>query len=370
MTERARLTDALASRPRKREYAIHDTAVQGFMLRVQPDGARSWVFRFRRDGKLRRVTIGKPDAVKADQARAAALAFLAREKGGGSPVALPASGPTLTKFAAEYVERRSSSWKPSTVKATLSYLNSSAILPALGHRRVGAVVRADIARFFHEYGRRKPGGANRSHEILRNMFDCAIAWGHRPDAAGNPCKSIVDYRRPPRGRLPGADDLTRLGAVLRLREGENPVCVAAVRPLLLTGCRPGEIRRLRWCEVKDDRLVLIDAKTGPRHVLLGEAARELLRDLAETTSREWVFPRDMENGPLSTDDLWRFRTKARGEAGIVADARLHDLRHAHASHAVMNGESLYVAGRLLGHRRATTTNRYVHPKRRDVERSR
>ena len=87
---------------------------------------------------------------------------------------LPASGPTLTKFAAEYVERRSPSWKPSTVKATLSYLNS-AILPALGHLRVGAVVRADIARFFHEYGRRKPGGANRSHEILRNMFDCAIA---------------------------------------------------------------------------------------------------------------------------------------------------------------------------------------------------
>ena len=54
-------------------------------------------------------------------------------------VPLPASGPTLKKFAAEYVERRSPSWKPSTVKATLSYLNS-AILPALGHLRVGSVV--------------------------------------------------------------------------------------------------------------------------------------------------------------------------------------------------------------------------------------
>ena len=56
-----------------------------------------------------------------------------------------------------------------------------------------------------------------------------------------------------------------------------------------------------------------------------------------------------------------------GEAGesvtvllLDQDARLHDLRHAHASHAVMNGESLHVAGRLLGHRRASTTNRYVH----------
>ena len=88
------------------------------------------------------------------------------------------------------------------------------------------------------------------------MFACAIAWGHRPEAAGNPFKGIVRYRRLPRGRLLGADDLARLGAVLRRREDENPVCVAAVRLLLLLliGCRPGEIRRLRWCEIKPDRL--------------------------------------------------------------------------------------------------------------------
>ena len=191
----------------------HETPVEAFVAGLVPAGARG-----RRGGAPRRVTLGKPE----------------------------------------------------TVKATMSYLNST-ILPALGHPRVGPVVRADIARFFHEYGRRKPGGANRSHDILHNMFDCAIAWGHQPEAAGNPCKGIVRYRRPPRGRLPGADDLAKLDAVLRQREKENPVCVAVVRLLLLMGCRRGAIRRLRWCEVKPDRLALIDAKTGPRHVLLGDA---------------------------------------------------------------------------------------------------
>ena len=39
-----------------------------------------------------------------------------------------------------------------------------------------------------------------------------------------------------------------------------------------------------------DRLALIDAKTGPRHVLLGEAARELLQGLVVSASGEWVFP--------------------------------------------------------------------------------
>ena len=357
MTERARLTDtlALAARPREREYAIHDAALQGFMLRVQPNGARSWVFRFRRDGKPRRFTLGKPGAVKADETRAAALAFLARKNGGGKPLPLPPSGPTLTKFAAEYAERRSPAWKPSTVTATMSYLNS-AILPALGHLRVGAVVRADVARFFHEYGRRKPGGANRCHDIHAQH----VRLRHRPEAAGNPCTGIVRYRRPPRGRLFGAEDLAKLGATLRRLEAECPLCVAAVRLILLTGCRPGEIRRLCWCEVKPDRLALIDAKTGPRHVLLGEAARLLLDSLADTASGEWVFPGDKGNGPLTENELCWFWRKTRDAAGIAADARLHDLRHAHASHAVMNGESLHVAGRLLGHRRASTTNRYVH----------
>ena len=135
---------------------------------------------------------------------------------------------------------------------------------------------------------------------------------------GNPCKGIVRYRRPPRGRLLGAEDLAKLGAILRQREGEKLVCVAAVRLLLLTGCRPGEIRRLRWCEVKPDRLTLIDAKTGPRHVLLDEAARELLAGLAESASGEWVFPASRRDGPLGKNELYGFWRKTRDAAGIVA----------------------------------------------------
>ncbi len=147
--------------------------------------------------------------------------------------------------------------------------------------------------------------------------------------------------------------------VLHRLEGKWPLRVAAVRLILLTGCRPGEIRGLRWCEVRPDRLALIDAKTGPRYVLLGEAARKLLKGLADRASGEWVFPGETGDGSLTNGSLYWFWIKARDMAGIVADARLHDLRHAHASHAVMKGESLHVAGRLLGHRRASTTNRYL-----------
>ena len=70
-------------------------------------------------------------------------------------------------------------------------------------------------------------------------------------------------------------------------------------------------------------------------------------------------PGEKEDEPLTEGSLYWFWTEGRDMAEIVADARLHDLRHSHASHAVMNGESLHIAGRLLGHRPASTTNRYV-----------
>ena len=47
--------------------------------------------------------------------------------------------------------------------------------------------------------------------------------------------------------------IARATRIAREREDESPVCVAAARLLLLTKCRPGEVRRLRWCEVKPDR---------------------------------------------------------------------------------------------------------------------
>ena len=51
-------------------------------------------------------------------------------------------------------------------------------------------------------------------------------------------------------------------------------------------------------EVKHNRLTPIDAKTGPRQVLLGETARELLRDLAGSVTGKWVFPggNDVDSG--------------------------------------------------------------------------
>ena len=78
-----------------------------------------------------------------------------------------------------------------------------------------------------------------------------------------------------------------------------------------------------------------------------------------------MFPSPFDPArPRSPDlGLWY---RVRREAGIE-DVRLHDLRHTHASHAVMNGVPVPVVSRLLGHSNVRMTLRYAHLADRDIE---
>ena len=75
------------------------------------------------------------------------------------------------------------------------------------------------------------------------------------------------------------------------RDGALPwVASAAIKLLLLTGARRGEILALRWEEVDLDRgcLRLKDSKTGAKVIRLATAALSLLATLPR--SSEWVLP--------------------------------------------------------------------------------
>ena len=129
--------------------------------------------------------------------------------------------------------------------------------------------------------------------------------------------------------------------------------------ILLTGCRSGEILRLRWDEVKQTRLELSRTKTGARTVLLNDLAIRRLKERKRAATTPLVFPSPCNPDQPRSDitACWRNIKKA---AGLPATLRLHDLRHTYASHAILAGESLYMTGKLLGHRDAHSAERYAH----------
>ena len=145
--------------------------------------------------------------------------------------------------------------------------------------------------------------------------------------------------------------------------GEKPQA-DIIRLLLLTERGKNEIVHLRWSEVGNDTLMMGDSKTGPRTVPLNSRARRVLDEQSRTGS-PYVFPSPGDpSRPRGHDiTLWY---RVRREAGIE-DVRLHDLRHAHASHAVMNGVPMPMVSRLLGHADVGMTLRYAHLGDREIE---
>ena len=91
-----------------------------------------------------------------------------------------------------------------------------------------------------------PAAANRSAPILSVIMQQAEVWGYRPEN-GNPCAGIRRYRQGRSERFLTPEEYRRLatgaGAGTRL---DAPLHVAAVRLLLLTGCRKSEILTLQW----------------------------------------------------------------------------------------------------------------------------
>jgi integrase len=132
--------------------------------------------------------------------------------------------------------------------------------------------------------------------------------------------------------------------------------VACIRLLLLTGCRTSGIVNARWSDVDSERssLRLEDSKAGARDVVLNAAAMAVLG--AMPRSGEWLIPgRDAHKPLVNLKKPWG---RIRDLAGL-ADVRLHDLRHSHASVGVATGASLHVLGGL-GHRQPSTSARYAH----------
>src|SRR5262249_44962453 len=135
--------------------------------------------------------------------------------------------------------------------------------------------------------------------------------------------------------------------------------IAAIKLLAFTGCRRGEIARLRWEHLELDAGVirLPEAKTGARTVALGAPAVALLSALPRTS--RYVLPEPMRlDQPLSLTGLERAWSRIRARAQI-GDARLHDLRHTVGTYGGQAGFNAFLIRDLLGHKTLAMTGRYV-----------
>ncbi|MCY4547987.1 MAG: tyrosine-type recombinase/integrase [Defluviicoccus sp.] len=363
--ERRRLTDPAIARlrPREREYTMWDSAVTGLGVRVRPAGGKSYVLLQQSPSRSGRVSLGPVSSKGIDEVRRECHARRACPEP-EEPDEPKEKVPLFRDFVeGPWKEAHFDRYKPSTRKCTRIFLTGQ-ILPAFGSKPLDGIAPAHVRRWFDAYSRTSPGGANRTLDILQQIMNFAIACGY---IETNPTRGVKRNRRTPLTRFLSRDEIGRLHGVLDEhpeRGAESLKQADIIRLLLLTGCRKGEIVGLRWSEIHGDVLMLGDSKTGPRKVPLNSQARHIL-DRQPRDGSEFVFPSPRDPSRPRSDHL-RLWHRVRREAGIE-DVRLHDLRHTHASHAVMNGVPVPVVSRMLGHSDVRMTLRYAHLGDRDIE---
>lgn len=399
---------------------VWDAELPGFGLRVRANGRKTYELQYRdAAGRSRRVLIGEHGPFTPEQARTAASrlradvlearrdpskldpATTARRTRSTARRALAA--PTVADLADAFLAECAAKLKPSTVRGYTYLLGASPgprarpgmVRQTLGALKVVDVTRADVSKL-HYAMRATPYQANRALAVCSALFAYAEQHGHRPDGT-NPCRGVTDYREHKRERYLTDAEFAALGSALAQAERvglplpakrarrkatattakhrtkdaspdgarrvtpANPVGVAVLRLLLLTGWREGEALTLQWAHLDLARglATLPDTKTGRSVRELGAPALRVVDAMRvyKLPGNPYVFPGSKPGAHFTdTARLWDMVRHAAG----LADVRLHDLRHAFASVAASGGLTLPLIGALLGHTDSATTARYAH----------
>jgi integrase len=386
--------------PAVQPYVAYDEDLPGFGLRVMPSGKKTWIVEYRpgpggRKVYIRRMKIELANRITPDEARTRAKEILARVRLGEDPAGARKAArqiPTVAEFVEQFLKEATSPphLKPATKRLYTDNLHRL-VVPAIGSLKLDAVTSADVARLYRRIASTRPTTANNVLVTLSSLYRYAGEIGVVAKGV-NPARNAVTRRKAEKKeRFLSAEEIERLVGVLQEVERNgldwrlnpnidaaqskhrarpenqeievSPFVVAAIRLLLLTGCRRGEILSLKWAEVdlEGGVLNLSDSKTGRKTVILNAPALTILSELPRAGCYVIAGPDPVAPRPDITRQWYRIRELAGLDGCDGRPAfRLHDFRHSFASIGVANGIGLPIVGKLLGHTQASTTHRYAH----------
>ncbi len=377
----ARLLASSQISPGPKPFEIWDRDLRGFVLRVQPTGAMSYVVQV---GRGRRVTIGTVGAMTPMQARDRAEKVLGNVAHGRAPLAGLDAGGGLS--LGDFIEEKYKPWalanRPRSADYTLARL--ARCFGKWNQKRLQEVTTESVEDW--KTARLKEGLSPttvlRDVAALSGVLTRAVKMGK---LEANPVRNVDKPRidRRPKVRYLSSEEESRLRSAMKSRDDEGLAArksanewrrarrrdllpelgrfadhlTPAVLLSMNTGLRRGELLALSWVDIDfQERMLVVrgaSAKTGDtRYVPLNDEAITLLRDWGkDSVVGEKVFP-------VSTS----FKTAwgALLQRAKITRFRWHDLRHHFASRLVQAGVPLNTVRELLGHGSLAMTLRYAH----------
>ncbi|RYZ15158.1 MAG: DUF4102 domain-containing protein [Alphaproteobacteria bacterium] len=367
-------------------YYVSDDDVRGFRVRIFPSGTKSFWACYRTGaGTPRRMSLGRYGAITCDEARRLAKVVLGNVAGGEDPVLerrTRRNSMRVSELCDLYLAdmkkgliqgKRGLPKQDSTIATDIGRVERH-IKPLLGTRLLRDLTATDMRGFVRDISRgataatqkTKPrgksivrggaGAARRTFGLLSGILSFAVDRGHLDR---NPALGV---RRPADGqrtrRLNG-EEYKKLGDAIRAAdEIECWQVVVGIKLIALSGCRLGEIAKLRWSEVDHAQgcLRLQKTKEGQSLRPIGDAFMFALSE-APKSSSEFVLPGVGRDGYFR--ELGKGVKRLAQGAGFV-DVTAHTLRHSYASVAGDQNFSISTIGAMLGHTSGGVTAKYVH----------
>jgi integrase len=338
-------------KPGAAPYLIWDLKQRGLAIRVQPTGARAWKAIYSYHGRPRWLHLGDANAIGLSDARtlaAEAMLAVARGKDPAAEKRAERGAGTFAELASAYVEqharKRNKSWKQS------EYLVERYLVPRWGQLQASSITRADVKAVMARI--EAPVLANQVLAAASAVFSWAVKEEKLP---ANPCRGVDRNATRSRERVLSDSEIPQFWSAF---DDAGLVIGSALKMILTTGQRPGEVANMHLAHIKDGwwempgepvpALRWAGTKNSQNHrVWLPEAAREILAELRDGATTGFVFPAARgRRGVWGLDGAMRDICKRLG----VERATPHDLRRTFSTKVTGLGFGRDAMNRVTNHK--------------------
>ena len=294
------------AKPKDKPVTLFDGG--GLFLMVTPSGGKLWRFKYRFDGKEKKIAFGiypetslldareKRDEARRQLAKGIDPSSIRRAQKGATIQELE----TFEVIAREWFQKYLNTWKETHSKRLLSSLERD-VFPWIGTRPIKEIKPMELLTVLNRIAAR--GSLDTAHRIRTTcgkIFRYAVATGR---AERDPSGDLKGAIPPPQeGHMAAITEPVKVGELLRAIDGYQGSfvvqCALKLAPLVFV--RPGELRHAEWEEISfenaewnipKEKMKGKKEEKKPHLVPLSKQAIEILTALKEFTgASRYVFP--------------------------------------------------------------------------------
>lgn len=289
------------ARPKEKAYRMSDS--QGLYIEISPAGGKLWRYKYRFEGKEKRLGLGRYPDVGLKEARekhagerkllASGIDPSEHRKAQKQAVALRSAN-SFEVVAREWFIKQSPNWADSHSKTVIRRLERD-IFPYMGERPIAEIKAPELLAVIHRVEERGAlETAHRELNICGQIFRYAVATGR---AERDPSGDLKGALPPVKSKhLAAITNPDRVGELMRMIDAYQGTMVVqcALRLAPLVFVRPGELRQAKWkdidLETTEWRFTV--SKTKTEHIVpLSLQAVSILQEIQPLTGRgKYIFP--------------------------------------------------------------------------------